>query len=70
MLAVGRATDTEGKAFPSIHVSNDGAATWHAEVLPFIGFPTSMAVANDNALFGVIGLEGGRGLLVTRTGGM
>lgn len=54
----------------AIRVSRDGAATWTASMLPHIGVPTSVAVAEEAGNFGIIGFEGGRGLLITRTGGL
>jgi photosystem II stability/assembly factor-like uncharacterized protein len=53
----------------SVHASDDGASSWTSTVILFVGVPTSIAVADEAGEFGVIGLEAGRGLLVTRTGG-
>jgi hypothetical protein len=71
LLAVGGSVDDSWTFIGwSVHVSRDGAGTWEATLLPDIGVPTTVAVADQDADFGVIGLEGGRGLLVTRNGGM
>jgi len=44
--------------------------SWATQTIPYLGLPSSAAAAEEGTgdLF-AIGLEGGRGLLVTRTGG-
>ncbi len=68
IYGVGR-SDTVQTTQWSIHVSRDGAASWQSVVLPYMGVPSAVAVAEQLGTFGAIGFGVGRGLLVTRTAG-
>lgn len=53
----------------ALHISADGAATWRTHPIDFVGVPTAVAFAEQTGDVAAIALAGGRGLLVTRTGG-
>lgn len=53
----------------SIYVSENGAQSWSSIRLGYKGIPSTVVVADEKAELAVIGLEAGRGLLVTRSGG-
>jgi photosystem II stability/assembly factor-like uncharacterized protein len=53
-----------------VHFSADGAQTWRSYSIDGLGTVTDVAVADANGKLTLIGLKGGRSLLVTRTGGL
>lgn len=68
VVAIGR-TSTEGPPQWSLHVSGNGALSWTTHAIPYVGLPSAAAAAEGTGDLFAIGLEGGRGLLVTRSGG-
>ncbi len=68
VVALGRTSTLEEPQW-SLHVSADGALSWATQTIPYLGLPSAAAAAEGTGDLFAIGLEGGRGLLVTRTGG-
>lgn len=69
IVAIGR-TSTEAEPQWSLHISADGALSWGTQTIPYLGLPSVARAAEGTGDLFAIGLEGGRGLLVTRTGGL